>query len=196
MPSVDADAILLSIRIASYGSEMDFDTVCPGCKEESSFSLNVGVLVEQIAMPDYGQLLEVDGLRIKIRPQNYNEVNHANQITFTEQQILRTVDNDGISDEDKKRITDAYLSKLIDLNIEICANSTEAIITEDGITVSEPGFIKEFYEQADFKIMRTIQDHLKELGKQTELKPVPVACKHCENKYEVPLTFDYANFFA
>lgn len=196
MPSIDSDALLLSIRIASYGESMDFDTMCPKCQEESSFTLNVGSLVEQIKMPDYSQLIEVDNLQIKIKPQNYKEVNHANQISFTEQQILRTVNDDNISDEEKKRTTDAYLQRLIDLNIEICTNSTESITTEDGTTVSDVAFIKEFYNEADFKVMRIIQDRLKELGSQAELKPINFVCKSCENNYDVPLNFDYANFFA
>ena len=35
MPSVDVDAVLIGIRIASYGNEMDFDTRCPYCKAEN-----------------------------------------------------------------------------------------------------------------------------------------------------------------
>jgi hypothetical protein len=57
-------------------------------------------------------------------------------------------------------------------------------------------FIKEFYNQADFKVMRKIQDRLKELGAQAELKPIDHNCPECTKEYTVPLTFDYANFFA
>jgi len=196
MPSVDSDALLLNIRIASYGNEMEFNTVCPHCREESDFGLNLGTLTAGLACPDYNSLLDVDNLKIKIKPQTYYEVNHANQISFTEQQILRTVNDDNISDDEKKATTDAYLAKLIDLNIQICANSTESITTEEGVVVTDPAFIKEFYDEADFKVMRKIQDRLKELGAQAELKPIDFKCASCEKEYKVPLTFDYANFFA
>ena len=33
-PSVDVDAMLIAIRIATYGHEMDFETVCPHCQED------------------------------------------------------------------------------------------------------------------------------------------------------------------
>ena len=196
MPSIDADAVLLNIRIASYGNQMDLDTVCPECREESSFAMDLGNLVGTLSCPDYNTRIEVDGLSIKIRPQSYQQVNHANQITFTEQQILRTVNDDNISEEDKKVTTDAYLQRLIDLNIEICVNSTESITTEDGTQVAENAFIAEFYNQADFKIMRQIQDRLKELGTAAELRPIKFACRGCQKEYDVPVTFDYANFFA
>lgn len=196
MPSIDVDAVLLNIRIASYGNNMDIDTSCPKCNDESNFALDLSRVTGQISMPDYNTLLDVNGLRIKLKPQPYFEVNKVNQITFTEQQILRTINDDTVSDEEKKAKTDAWLAKLVDLNIQICANCTDYILTEDGTKVSDIGFITEFYNMADFKVMRHIQDKLKEIAAQATLKPIDVTCKACENKYQIPMDFDYANFFA
>jgi T4 bacteriophage base plate protein len=196
MPSIDVDAILLNIRIASYGSNMDFDTDCTACKEESNFTLDISNLVGQIAMPDYTTLLEFDNLKIRLRPQPYFEVNKTNQLTFTEQQILRTINDSTLSDDEKKSKTDEYLQRLIDLNINICANSTQEIITEDGTIVNNPDFIKEYYNMADYKVMRQIQQRLTEINNQAAIKPIHVVCKACKHEYDVPLNFDYANFFA
>jgi len=196
MPSIDVDAVLLNIRIASYGNSMDIDTSCPKCNDESNFSLDLGLVTGQINMPNYQNLLDVDGLKIKLKPQPYFEVNKVNQITFTEQQILRTINDDTVSDDEKKAKTDAWLAKLVDLNIQICANCTDYIVTEENVTVTDIGFITEFYNMADFKVMRHIQDKLKEIAAQASLKPIDITCKACENKYQIPMDFDYANFFA
>ena len=196
MPSIDVDAVLLNIRIASYGQNMDFDTVCPKCNEESNFALNLSGVIDTLGIPDYNAPLAVDGLTVKLRPQPYFEVNRASQITFTEQQILRTINDDSVSDEEKKAKTDAWLAKLVDLNIQICANCTDYILTEEGVKVTDPEYIKDFYNMADFRVMRTIQDRLKEIAASAALKPFDVTCKACENKYQIPMDFDYANFFA
>ncbi len=34
MPSIDVDATLIAIRIASYGNQMDFTSQCPHCKTD------------------------------------------------------------------------------------------------------------------------------------------------------------------
>lgn len=197
MPSVDVDAILLHIRIASYGNNMDFDTNCPKCNEESNFTLNISSLTAQIAMPNYDQVLELDGLKIKIKPQPYFEVNRINQLSFTEQQILRTVNDGSLSDEEKKSKTDEYLRKLVDLNIDISVNSTQSITMEDGTVVTNPAFIKEFYNFADFKVIKKIQTRLQEINQAAELKPIDTKCTNesCGHEYSVPLSFDYSNFF-
>ena len=196
MPSVDVDFILLSIRVASYGNSMDFDTICPKCSEESNFAFDIAQLAAGIAMPDYTAPVEIEGLKIELRPQEYFEVNKTNQLTFTEQQIIRTINDSTASDEEKKARTDAYLQKLIELNIDICAKSTQSITTEEGVVVDNPAFIKEFFDMADYKVMRKIQGRLEEIGNQIAMKPVHVTCSSCTNEYDVPLTFDYANFFA
>ena len=195
MPSIDVDAVLLNIRIASYGNQMDFDTICPKCNEENNFAIELSGLVNQIAMPDYTSVVEIDGLKIRLKPQPYFEVNKTNQITFTEQQILRTINDSTIPDEEKKNKSDDYLKKLIDLNINVCANSTESVTTEDGIVVDNPLFIVEFYDMADYKVLKLVQKKLTNINEQVALKPVAVECTSCTNKYEVPLNFDYANFF-
>ena len=34
MPAMDIDTVLIAIRIATYGHEMDINTPCPGCENE------------------------------------------------------------------------------------------------------------------------------------------------------------------
>lgn len=195
MPSIDVDSVLLGIRIASYGSTMDFEVKCPKCNEEESLAMDLGILSSQIVAPDYQQPIVFDGLRIKLKPQPYFEVNRVNQLTFTEQQILRTINDSTLSDDEKKQKTDAYLKKLIDINVEVCVNSTESITTEDGTVVTDPVFIKEYYNSADFNALKKIQERLGAIKDESALKPIATKCTSCGADYEFPLEFDYASFF-
>ena len=196
MPSIDVDFVLLNIRIASYGNAMEFDSECPKCDEENNFELSLGNITNSIVAPDYSQTLNIDGLQITLKPQPYFEVNRVSQIEFTEQQLMRTISDDSISDDEKKVKSDAYLNKLIDLNVDVSVNSTQSIVTEDGTIVTSTAFIKEFYNMADYKVLRTIQKRLGEINSNSAIKPIHVTCVKCANEYDVPLTFDYANFFA
>jgi len=197
MPSIDVDSVLLYIRIASYGNQMDFDTECPKCKEENNFAIDLGMVVGNIAAPDYESTVDFDHLRIKLKPQPYFEINKANQIQFTQQQILRTVNDSSMSDEDKKERSDAYLKELINLNIEICVNCTREVVTEEGVVVTDKDFIREFYDNADYKVLKKVQDVLADISSTAGAKPIETKCTNseCGHEYAVPLAFDYANFF-
>ena len=196
MPSIDVDFVLLNIRIASYGNKMEFDTNCQKCEEENSFALDLSNITGQIVCPDYNVPLEIDGLKVTLRPQPYFEVNRVSQIEFTEQQLMRTINDATIPDAEKKIKGDEYLNKLIDLNVEISVTSTQNIVTEDGTVVSDPAYIKEFYNMADYKVLRTIQKRLGVINADASIKPIHIKCAKCADEYDVPLTFDYANFFA
>lgn len=195
-PSIDVDSLLLNIRIASYGNQMDFDTVCPKCKEESNFALDLSGITAKISMPNYNIPIQFEGLTILLHPQQYFEVNRISKINFTEQQLLRTVNDTSLSDDEKKQQAEDFLTKLIDLNIDVCVNSTQSITTDDGTVVTNPLYIKEYYNMADYKIVRTIETRLAEISKQAAIEPINITCASCQNNYNVPLNFDYASFFA
>ena len=41
MPSTDMDAVLVAIRIASYGHGMDISTTCPACEAEDDITVDL-----------------------------------------------------------------------------------------------------------------------------------------------------------
>jgi hypothetical protein len=41
MPSLDVDAALIAIRIATYGENMEVETNCPHCNAENSYDINL-----------------------------------------------------------------------------------------------------------------------------------------------------------
>ena len=180
MPSIDVDAVIIAIRIASYGSSMDFSSTCPHCSTSSDYAIDLTYVLAGAIAPDYGKVVEIDGLKIKLKPQNYHALTAANTVSFKEQQILRTLS--AINEDNKEEsqlIFEQHLSQLIDLNIGTLTGSTEFVELEDGSRVSNPDFISEFYKNCDAKIIKKIQAQLQEFNEVGKLKPVTVQCDEC-----------------
>ena len=70
-PTVDVDAILIAIRIASYGQQMDVETTCPHCNEKNTHALDLINCLGGIQCPDYSQPIAIDNLKIKLKAQIY-----------------------------------------------------------------------------------------------------------------------------
>jgi len=193
-PSIDIDAIIIAIRIASYGNIMDFDNRCPFCKEENTHQIDLTAILDNINSPDYQTPLKYKNLTFKLKPQHYFSVNSANKYHFEEQQLFKNIDS--VEDEQEKlKIYAEQLQRITDMTIQLVADSTEYILTPDGIKVVDPEFIKEYYERSETAIVNLIRDKLNELAKQAEIARPTVICSSCEKEYEVTLTFDYASFF-
>lgn len=197
-PSIDVDTILISTRIATYGHEMEFETECPKCKEKHEYNIDLRVVLDNIQCPDYSVPVLAEGLTIKLRPQPYFNVNKSNQIEFEEQQIMRTITQDGVDEDVRKIEFNKHLKRLLDLNIESTAASIESITTPDGEVVSDHAFIVEFLTNSGRNVTAVIRAKLAEFVAIAAIKPVTVKCdtEDCGQEFPVALSFDYSSFFA
>ena len=53
VPSIDIDAILIAIRIATYGENMDMSINVPGIEEEKTYSLDLRILLDRLSSAAY-----------------------------------------------------------------------------------------------------------------------------------------------
>lgn len=193
MPAMDIDPLLIGIRIASYGSEIDFDNRCPHCQHDNTHSLDLGHMLSNIRSPDYSRPVIYNGLTIRLRPQNYRSINETSRINFEEQQLLRSLDDEN-TDEIKEKIKN-QLETLIDLSLKLLVNSTEYIELADQRRVDRADYLEEFYKNAEARLIKAVKDHLVEINRDVESRPVTVLCEGCQETYSVDYTFDYSNFF-
>lgn len=196
MPSVDVDAILIAIRIASYGSKMSFDTTCPQCQSENTYDADLVQLLASIHSPDYNVPVEHKNVRIKLRPQEYFSVNATNQINYEQQRVLQTLGQEGIDDDTRLAEYKKHMQKIVDLNLQILVDSTEYIaISNSDTLVTDKEYIKEYYQNCESEVCKLIRDRLDKINKEGTIPPMPAECQSCNAGYTVPLTFDYASFF-
>jgi hypothetical protein len=194
-PSIDVDAIIIAIRIASYGNEMDFESTCPKCSEANEYSLDLGNVLANITPSNYAAKIDADELKIKLRPQAYFDANKSNMIAFEEQQILRTLAQIEDNPEEAKKAFDKQLAKLININVGTLASSTDYIETPEGQIVSDPVYIEEFYNNCNSKVIKAVQTQLATFNNESGIKPVAVKCNHCDHDFEINIMFDYSSFF-
>jgi hypothetical protein len=196
MPSVDVDATLIAIRIASYGNLMGVTAKCPHCGEEHDYDVDLTNLLDQVVPPDYTKLLDFDGLKIKLHPQKYFNVTQTNITQFEEQKMIQTLNDDSIPTDVKSAKIKESMDTILRLNEKLLVTSTQYIETEDAVQVKNPEFLEEFYRNADSKVVKIIETRLEEIAKEGAMPPFKLQCTSCSGTYEVPLEFDYSRFFA
>lgn len=195
MPSIDVDAVLIAMRIASYGHSMDFENKCPHCGEQHTYGMDLRHMMSTIRCPDYDQAVDAGPVKLRFAPQNYFEVNKANQISFETARLSAAIEQMPNTDE-KQTQAALQMNRLVELNQMAMANSTAGIQdVETGEVISDKEFIVEFYRNIDSKLFNEIQEKMLELVKDSSIKPVPVSCQSCGGQIDLTILFDYANFF-
>jgi len=200
--SYDLDTILIAIRIATYGETMDFTFTVPGANEQVTHSQNLPVLLDQIKSATIEtEIILDDGLKFSIRPLTYKDMTTASQQTFAQQKMYSAVQDSQLPDEDKAKKFNESFKALTDLNSSIMLKNISAITMQDGTVVSDPVQIKEFVDNANAKIIKEIETKVIALRSQGAVKPLKLKATEEQIKkgapatYEVPITFDTANFF-
>ena len=194
MPSVDVDSVIIAIRIASYGSAMNFTSQCPACKNVDDYALVLQQALEQIRMPDYSTPVDVNNVKIKLKPQPYFELNKTNQAEFEEQKLLQAIQNTQLSDEVRGIEINNHVNKLLEIGYQTLTTSTEFIET-DGQIVTNKDHIKEFYQNSHATVNKTVREKLNGINSQGSFKPMHVNCTACNHPFDIQITFDYAAFF-
>jgi hypothetical protein len=197
MPSVDLDKLLLAMRIATYGNELEFTSLCPHCSTKFERVLDLSVIIDRIQLADWDTPVQVNGLSIRLRPQSYEDYNKNNLVNFEEQRMLRMINDQELSDEEKKRQFDDLFQKLIASGITQIARSIESITMEDGTVVTEYQYISEFLDNCDRAIWDQIKTKLDSIRDQNDYNNVTATCENeaCGQEFTVPFRFEQTNFF-
>jgi hypothetical protein len=194
VPNVDMDALLIAIRIASFGHAMDLTTRCPNCDTPDEITVDLRMVNDSLKIGNYEQSLAVGDLEIFFKPINYRDINENNQIQFEQQQGLRILNDSSVDEKTKADQLVKSVAAINELTLRTIAQSIAAIKTPTD-TVTEPEYIKEFLNNCDRKLFGLLRDHAIELRQNSEIQPLDIKCNHCNHEYKQPFTLDMSSFF-
>lgn len=195
VPGIDLNAILIGVRIASYGHEMEISTKCPKCETESDFSVDLRMVLDQVRQPDYETPIRHGDLEITICPISYKHQNDINLKQYDQQRLIQQIQLEpNLTDEQKVEELNKALHQITELTIETLKYSISSIRAK-GTLVTETEFISEFLTNCDRKIYQEIRDRIIKLRTDSEIKPFDIACPSCGHKHQQTLTLDQAAFF-
>ena len=195
MPSMDIDAVLIAIRIATYGEDMDFQSNCPACQEENTYTLNLINYIEQVQNFQYNANVVIDDLEITLRPYNYKEVTGQSIKALEQQKIFAVINDEKLSDQEKlDRFGESFV-KLTEMTVDIVAGCISSVKTPQA-EVTDQDMIQEFINNAPKEIFNQIVEHVEKMKADIDLKAQDVECGSCKNPYKITLNIDQSNFFA
>jgi len=203
MPSLDIDACLIAIRIASYGEHMGISVVPPGLKEEIEYTVDLRQILDRYTNAVFNDKFKTKDFIVTVRPLSYKEFSQVSMQTFEEQRIFALVNNDEIDDEDKLNQFNITFNKIRDITLGMVINSVVSIqVGETETVVTSREHISEFLENTDKSFFKSLSDHIEIQKKAFEAIPMEVNAteeqisERCQAKFKVPIAFDQSTFFA
>lgn len=201
VPSIDLDAILVAIRLATYGEKIELNVNIPVINETRAYELDLRTVLDKLLNAAYDNEIQVNSdITAYIRPLTYKEFTQTAIKTLEEQRIFSIVNDDSIDDQKKIEIFTASFKKLTDINVDIVSQSLIRIVTPDGET-TDKAFIKEFMDNADKDFFKAIMDHLEiqknkfSIANQQVFTTEEDQAAGAPASIDVPISLDAASFF-
>jgi hypothetical protein len=195
IPSTDIDTLLIAIRIATHGHNMDFNTTCPSCQHESEQTMDLRTVLDSIQVADYDKTIHAGDMEIFFKPLSYRHVNNNNQMQYENQKLLQMLPDAGIPDAEKMTALSDALKKITDITVVALSQSISVVKTPQAL-VSEPEYIEEMLKNCNSKLFNQIRDFILDLKSSSEMQPLKLVCSECSHNYEQSITLDMSSFFA
>tara|TARA_B100001093_G_C26753571_1_gene982302 strand:- start:638 stop:1483 length:846 start_codon:yes stop_codon:yes gene_type:complete len=192
--TADLDTILIAIRIASYGHEMEFTSKCPKCEESNDFTIDLREIMERMTTPDFSTPVTIGDVIIHFKPLSYKEQNDNNTAQFQDQKMLEALPESDLAEEEKIKLLQEAFNNVSLLTLNAIADSISMIQSGDDVVVDKD-HIREYIKNCDMKAFAKIREKITHIKEVAEIKPLHVTCNDCKNEYTTPFTMNVANFF-
>jgi hypothetical protein len=202
VPSIDLDAILIAIRLATYGEKLEVTVTIPVVNDTRKFEMDLRMVLDKLLNAVYDPEVKIsDNITAYLRPLTYKEFTQTAIKTLEEQRIFSVVNDQSIDDMKKMELFTASFKKLTDINIDMVSSSIVKIVTSDGET-SDQMFIKDFIDNADKDFFKNIMDHMEAQKDKFAIQSQRIITTEedraggAPHEVEVPISLDAASFFA
>lgn len=201
IPAPDIDAILVAMRMTSYGDDMEIDVV-HGCEasEGKSQRVTVGlgnVLSTLKSIPEsMGTVTLANEVVVRLRPYTLEAQSRLLRVQFNTMRSLQGAEaNENSTIEQKADIANRGYDQLVTLSQDILAASIISVTLPDGNEVTNFAHIHEWIKNLDRASNERLDEEIKAFGKFGITRTLEVTCDHCKNKFTTDMLFDPTSFF-
>lgn len=194
MPTIDIDAALIAIRIATYGNKMPLIFKCKSCKEDNNIDLDLNSTLDYFIRLEYEDYLFIDPLTVHLKPLSYKEQTKT-QLKQYEIRKMLAKSYDNMPDEERAKLINDLFAQLSDLQSTTFKNAIDSVEADDTVVESREQIL-EWINNSDALFFSTIKDHLESLAKIWRVQDQTCICANCQTENNVNISLDYSGFFA
>lgn len=193
MPSIDVDAVLVAIRMATYGEEMTVTHSCNNCKAVTDYKIDLKTIIEYFSSINFDNIVNFNSMVIKLKPLTYEEMTKFNIENFKLQRTLYQLE--GLSEEEQQAHISEIYKKLAEIQVELFMFSIESVQTQDAL-VTDKEMIKEWLQNSEKDVYKEIKEHLDKNKNIWSIPKQHVKCSECGHEESFSVSVDQSNFFA
>lgn len=195
----DVEFLLVAIRYATSGNEMEIDAVCPNDQHVNRVAVNLESILDSVVEMDktYQAKLE-NGLKVNLRPMSFKNAQRLSLNAFQEATTLQTINDAKLPQTERIAVFNKSFEAIADLAVETMIDAIISVVVPEGDEeniVTDKKFIGEWVKGMSSTEAKKIQEKLDEINKQGFDHSYNVVCEECSTKFSTSIEFNVSNFF-
>lgn len=192
----DIDTLITAIRYATYNDTLETTLICPSCRHENTFKLDLQYALDNMSMLEDEYVVHLEtGLSVFVKPYTFPELLKGLHSQFEQNKLARAVESESISDQTRSEIFAKAFKEIAVTKYDLmCAGVAKVVDESANINVTDKKFIKEFLQNIDKKSADKISDMIDEINKIGIKKTFTAKCEKCEHQWESEIDFNPVNF--
>jgi len=199
LPTPDIDAILVGIRMASYGDNMDFSANCPECETLKEFGISLTDALTRIEHLKKEYIVTLsNNVKISLKPYTYESNIKQGLMAYNESLLMKAILNDDLEDPEIEKQYQESFNNMAKLLIELSADSILKIWDPEGNYMDvDSKQIHEWIKNISRGDADLIQKKVNEINDTGVYKKIMLKCdnEECGHEWETEISFDAAHFF-
>ena len=197
----DVEFLLVAIRYATSGAEMEIDAVCPKDGHVNRVAVDLEKILDSVVeMEDMYSVTLSNGLKVNLKPMSFKNAQRVSLNAFQEATTLQTINDQKLPQSERIAVFNKSFEAIADLAVDIMIDAVESVVTpgadgEESKTVKDKNFIGEWVKGMSSAESKEIQTRLDEINKQGFDHTYNVVCEECGTKFQTSVEFNVANFF-
>ncbi len=192
--TLDVDALLLSIRLATYGTKMQISQRCKKCNEDNTYEIDISNYIDYMNKLEFEDTMLYNDFKINFVPLSYSDYTDLQKESVGFQRALSVQLPKIIDEDEKNKFQDTVLSSIAKMNMKSILLSIHSIEV-DGEVEKDKKVIYDFIESYDVNMFKAIKAHIDKQYEAWLLPKETVQCSACEETNEIRITIDQTDFF-
>jgi len=199
IPNCDVDKLLLGIRVATTGTDLDISSTCPKCGSQDDFVIDLTVIMNSTQEIAKDNTVELEDVTVHVRPLTLKNQVIAQVESFYQYRMQQTLLEDKLTEEQRIEMFNESLLQAITIKTTQVAECIERVIlhNEEQAVVDNREHIFGWVKNMDSSTHNKIQEKIIELGNPKMNNRVEIQCSNaeCGHHYKTQVDLNPVNFF-
>lgn len=197
----DVEFLLVAIRYATSGNEMEIEAVCPDDGFVNRVTVDLERILDSVVEMDKTYLVILDnGLKINLKPMSFKNAQRVSLNAFQEATTLQTINDAKLPQNERIAVFNKSFEAIADLAVDIMIDAiVSVVVPKEGEgeekTVTDKKFIGEWVKGMSATEAKEIQSKLDEMNREGFEHSYTVNCQECGKDFKTSIEFNVSNFF-